>query len=159
MKKNVKNAVETELKNLIYESDNMSLYRINNALHLFGGHSLNINDVFEIMIWGIKNNMDDDFWNTKITSADKDEARSINLIYWLTGGDGMWRIDNNIWKNDWTKMYTVFLDRFDTKIMKIAQSAKTLGDLKNKVKNKLSCEDFYEYGLSMDLIIKDETLL
>lgn len=160
MKKNVKKVVETEIENLIYKSDNISLCRVDNSIHLFGYQDLTINEVFEILVWGIKNrNNDEEFWNVKLTATDKQNARSINIIYWLTGGDKIWKSHNWIWKKEWNELSLVFIEHFDDKIIRLVNSSKTLGDLRNKIKNKLSCEDFYELGLSLDIINKDETLL
>ena len=160
MKKNVKKVVETEIENLIYKSDNISLCRVNNSIHLFGYQDLTINEVFEILMWGIKNrNDDEEFWSIKLTSADKQNARSINIIYWLTGGDKIWKSHNWIWKKEWNDLSLVFLEHFDDKIIKLVKSSKTIGDLRNNIKSKLSCEDFYELGLSLDIINKDDILL
>jgi hypothetical protein len=160
MKKNVKKVVEAEIENVIYKSENISLCRVNNIIHLFGYQDLTINEVFEIFVWGIKNRMDDaEFWNVKLTTADKQNARSINIIYWLTGGDKIWKSHNWIWRKEWNEMSLIFLEHFDEKIIKIVQSSKTMGDLRNKIQNRLSSEDFYEFGLSLDIINKDETLL
>ena len=160
MKKNVKKVVDTELENVIYKSDNISLCRINNAMHLFGYQDLTINEVFEILVWGIKNrDGDDNFWNVKLAAIDKQNARPINIIYWMTGGDKMWKSHNWMWKKEWNDLSLMFVEHFDEKIMGIVKRSKTLGDLRNKLKSKLSSEDFYEMGLTLDLINKDDTLI
>jgi len=155
MKKNVK-----EVENLIYKSNNISLHRIDNTIHLFGYQDFSLNEIFEIIIWGIKNNIDDEeFWNIKITLTDKQAAKPINIIYWLTGGDKIWKNSNWIWKNDWNEMSIIFLEHFEDKIKKMIRGSKTTGDLKNKILDKISSEDFYELGLMLQLINIDDTLL
>lgn len=157
MKKNVK---KIEVDNIVYKSNNISLYRINNAVHLFGDQDFSLNDIFEIIIWGIKNrNDDEEFWNIKLTTTDKQNSKPINIIYWLTGGDKIWKSNNYIWKNDWIELATTFSEHFEDKINKLVKSAKTFGDLKNKISTKITIEDFYELGIMLDLINKDDTLL
>ena len=108
MKKNVK----AEVENLIYKTDNISLHRINNAIHLFGYQDFSLNEIFDIIIWGIKNETDDEFWNIKISNTDRQNAKPINMIYWLTGGDKTWKSDNWIWKNEWNEMSIIFMEHF-----------------------------------------------
>lgn len=155
MKKNVK----TDVENLIYKTNNISLHRINNTLHLFGYQDFSINEIFEIIIWGIKNDADNDFWNIKITSTDRQNAKPINVIYWLTGGDRIWKNSNLIWKNDWNEMSIIFLEHFEDKIANIIKGSKTLMDLKNRINDTVSSEDFYELGIMLDLVNSDDTLL
>lgn len=160
MKKNVKKEVDTEIQNLVYKSDNISLYRIDNLIHLFGYQDLTTNDILEILVWGIKNRMNDDaFWNVKLTTSDKQNAKSINIIYWLTGGDKIWKSHNWIWTKEWNELSLVFLEHFDDKIASLIRSAKTFGDLRDRIKNKLASDDFYELGISLDIINKDDILL
>jgi len=160
MKKNVKKTIETEIKNVVYKLNNISLCRINNNIHLFGYQDLTINEVFEILVWGITNKIDDtNFWNIKLTSTDKQNAMPINIIYWMTGGNKIWKSHNWIWVSDWSKLSIVFLEHFDIKIKKILQNSKTLGELRNKIIKQLAIEDFYELGLKLDIINKDDILL
>jgi len=160
MKKNVKNDVDGEIKNLVYKSDNIYLYRIDSHIHLFGYQDLTTNDIFEILVWGLKNRMNDDaFWNVKLAVSDKQNAKSINIIYWLTGGDKIWKSHNWIWKKEWNELSQVFLEHFDDKIISFIKGAKTFCDLRDRIKNKLSSEDFYELGISLGIINKDDILL
>lgn len=151
MKKNVK----AESENLIYKSNNISLHRINGTLHLFGQHDFTANEVFEIVICGINNNIDAYFWNIKITGADRLGAKPINIIYWLTGGDKIWKSSNLIWKNEWTEMSLIFLEHFEDKITTLLKGAKTLDQLKKNIYSNISSDDFYELGLMLELIITD----
>lgn len=160
MKKNVKKTIETEIKNVVYKSEDMSLHRIDNSLHLFGNQDLTINEVFGILVWGINNKKNDTkFWNTKLTITDKQNAKSVSIIYWMTGGDKIWKSHNWIWNNDWSKLSIVFLENFDVKIKKILGNSKTLGELRDKIRKQLSIEDFYEKGLELGIINKDDILL
>lgn len=56
-------------------------------------------------------------------------------------------------------MSIIFLEHFEDKIKKMIRGSKTTGDLKNKILDRISSEDFYELGLMLQLINTDDTLL
>ncbi len=145
---------------VVYRSGDVSVHRIDGRAHLFGQQDLAIGEAFEMVVWGTRHRPnDEDFWEIKLTQADVQNARPINMIYWLTGGDSIWKTDSWIWDGEWTVLSEVFVEHFGDKIMKAAKSAKTLGDLRRKIKNRLSYEDFYELGISVGIINEDDALL
>lgn len=155
----MKKIVRNEVENIIYKSDNISMHRVNGAIHLLGAHDYTINEVFEIIIWGMKNRADDTgFWDIMLTQIDRQDSRPINMIYWFTGGDKIWKSGNWIWKKEWKEMSQIFAEHFDKRMNKLTKTAKTLGDLRDKITKKISCEDFYELGIMLDLINKEDTL-
>ncbi len=155
MKKIVKKEID-----IIYKSNDITLHRINNTIHLFKDDDYTLNEVLDIIIYGLKTKIEDEsFWNIKLSLADKQNVKPINLIYHLTGSDKIWKQNNWIWKLDWSEMSNTFSEHFDEKIIKLVKASKTLGELKQKIKNNLSGEDFYELGIMLDLINNDDTLL
>jgi hypothetical protein len=97
---------------------------------------------------------DTEFWKLKITNTDKYEANSINLIYYLTGGDSIWKLSKNtIWLIDWIELSNILLSKFNKDITKLLSKCLTLNDLKTKMLNgNIKSELFYEYGLKLNLI-------
>lgn len=155
MKKIVKKEID-----IIYKSNNITLHRINNTIHLFEDDDYTLNEILDIIIYGLKTKIEDDsFWNIKLSLTDKQNVKPINLIYHLTGGDKVWKQNNWVWKLDWNEMSNTFLEHFDDKIIKLVKASKTLGELRQKIKNNLSGEDFYELGIMLDLINDDDILL
>lgn len=136
----------------IYKSNNLTLERIDNQLILSDNNDNSFNEIFDILIYAIRNDIKDkEFWNTKLNNEDKNLSKPINIIYHLTGSDKIWKIDNYIWKNEWQDMIDIFLNEFEEKILKILNKSKTLKGLKHNLKG-LNSEDFYEFGLKNNLI-------
>lgn len=152
MKKIDKRATE----NLIYKNENTSLTRINGILHLLGQNDYSTNDIFDILAWGISNSPDRDFWSAKITEADRMVAKPINIIYSMTGGDRVWKKSNLLWKQEWNKMHSIFLEHFEERLLSMLKRSNTLEKLRKKLNDKITCEDFYELGLKLDLVCNDE---
>lgn len=133
---------------------------IDNKLELIINDDKFINDLFEIVILGINNISiinDKDFWKLKINNIDKNNANCINLIYYLTGGDKMWKYQSiNIWNITWIELSNILLNKFEKEIKKILKSCKTLNDIKINILNgKINSELFYNYGLKENLIKKE----
>lgn len=131
--------------------------RIDNKLYLHIGNDKTISDIFEIVLLSLKNDYlkkEDDFWNIKITDIDKETCVPINYIYYLTGGDKIWKYNKlEIWTEDWQYMSRIFSEFFDAKILNILNKCKKLKDLRNKILNSsITSEDFYEFGLKSNKI-------
>lgn len=145
-----------DVEKLIYKNDSISLVRVSDLLHLYND-VVAYNEIFDILIYGIKNNIkDEEFWNTKITSTDIKNAKIINLIWFLSGAEKVWEDDNPIYKKDWIIMLDVFHEHLGSKIRKILRQT-TLKDLKNRMMKNICIEDFYEVALKEKLVNRNET--
>ena len=146
-----------DVEKLLYKNDSISLVRIDDLLHLYND-VVSYNEVFDILIYGIKNNIkDDDFWKIKITSKDITNAKIINLIWYLSGDTKVWT-DNRIYKKDWIDMLDVFHLHLGKKIHKILKQT-TLKELKKRMTENISMEDFYEIAMEHDLVHSNETTI
>lgn len=146
-----------DVETIIYKNESISIVKINDSLHLYND-VISFNEIFDILIYGIQNQItDQDFWKIKISEQDILNSKPVNLIYFLSGGDSVWK-DNNIYKKEWLEMIDVFIEHFTDRINKVLKIT-TLKDLYTRLKNKLAIEDFYELGLKLDLIHKNEITL
>lgn len=151
----------TVLLSITKDSHSWSLQtNIDNKLELVINDDKCIIDLFEIVILGINDNniiKDKEFWNIKINKIDKEYANCIHLIYYLTGGDKVWKYDSlNIWLIDWNNLSLLLMNKYKTKIDKLLKSSKTLNDIKNNILNgSINSELFYNYGLKENLIKKE----
>lgn len=143
---------------VILKIDDWVLERVSGRLNLVNTiDELATDDIFQIIIWAqkYKSINVEDLWRMRITNEDKINSMPSNLIYYLTGDDKIWK-RNLIWKHDWKDMNSIFLEWFELKIKDVVKKSKTLGQLKNKIKNKIGSEDFYEFGLKFDLLHNNE---
>lgn len=151
----------TVLLSINKDSLNWNLHINNdNKLELIINDDKYINDLFEIVILGLNNSNiinDKDFWNLKINKDDKNNVNCINLIYYLTGGDNVWKHHSfNIWNLNWLELSNILLNKFESKIVKLLKSSKTLNDIKINILNgHINSELFYNFGLKENLIKKE----
>lgn len=141
---------------IILKIGDWKLERLQNKLYLVNNEKVT-DDVFEMIRWSkiykVLNN--ESFWDTRITKEDKININAANVIYWLSGDDQVWKTAS-IWKYDWKDMSIQFMEWFEPSIKKIVKNCQTLGQLKNSISKNIGCEDFYEFGLKHELIIKEE---
>lgn len=145
-------SVATTKKVQVLKNGNWVLEKIENKLYLSNVDNT-INDVFDMVMLAIKDKElnSSDFWNTKVSINDKKDANELNMFYWMSGGDKIWK-DNTLWKKDWSEMAEVFSEHFSDRVLLTLNTCKTLSDIKKKIVNKYSSLDFYELGLKLDLI-------
>ena len=90
-------------------------------------------------------------WDTKITKEMKKNIDIKNALYWLSGGDVEW-IDNNIYNIKWENCYSLFIQKFEKKLLYINEQVTTLGECKEKLIQELSLPIIYEFALKNKLI-------
>ena len=147
-----------DVEKILYKNNSISLVRINESLHLYND-VVTYNDIFEILIYGIQQNVkDEEFWKIKITAADIRNAKIINLIWFLSGGEKVWNEDNRIYKQDWIFMLDIFHEHLGQRIRKILKQT-TLKELRNRMTQYISIEDFYEVALLENLINSNDTTI
>jgi len=146
-----------DVEKLLYKNDSISLVRIDDLLHLYND-VVSYNEIFDILIYGIKNNIkDEDFWKIKVTATDINNAKMINLIWYLSGDNKVWT-DNRIYKKDWVDMLDVFHLHLGERIHKILKQT-SLKELKKRMMNRISIEDFYEVAMQQNLVHSNETTI
>jgi len=147
-----------DVEKVLYKTNSISLVRIGDLLHLYND-VISYTDVFEILIYGIQHNVkDEDFWKIKITATDIKNAKVVNLIWFLSGGEKVWEEDNRIYTQDWMYMLDIFHEHLGDKIRKILKQT-TLKELKCRMIQQISIEDFYEVALKENLVNSNDTTI
>lgn len=149
---------------LLIENKDLTVWRIErNAgrINLVIDDDRSIDDIYELCLLAIGNKSldgDREFWKLKINEADKAGCNPITLIYYLTGGDKIWKHNKqDVWAFDWAKIGTLLLNQFGDRIKKILQNCKTLQDLRSRIlEGPISPELFYDYGLKIGAIRQEE---
>lgn len=147
-----------DVEKLLYKSNSISLVRINDAIHLYND-VVSYSDIFEILIYGIQQNVkDEEFWKIKINATDIKNAKIINLIWFLSGGEKVWNEDNHIYKQDWIFMLDIFHEHLGQRIRKILKQT-TLKELRDRMYQTICIEDFYEVALKEKLVKSNDTTI
>ncbi len=151
---------------LTIENSDMTVWKIeryDDRLALIIDEDRSIDDVFEVCLLSIENKSltnERDFWKLQLTDADRTGANPITLIYYLTGGDRIWKHNrNNIWAHDWARLGVLFERKFGDRIKKILLNCKTLSDLRSKIlEGPINSESFYDYGLKIGAIRQEDEI-
>ena len=93
----------------------------------------------------IKKNFDD-FWAIEIKDIDLYNIRPELALYWLSGGDWEWKVQNN-YKMNWQECNLIFQEEFGMTLISILKKSKTFGDIRNGFKKKLNLSTLYEFAL------------
>lgn len=93
----------------------------------------------------IKKNFDD-FWTIEIKDIDLYNIRPELALYWLSGGDWEWKVQNN-YKMNWQECNLIFQEEFGMTLISILKKSKTFGDIRNGFKKKLNLSTLYEFAL------------
>lgn len=107
-------------------------------------------DVAEGVVLLMKaNNVSDDIWDIKLN---KDTfVDPIKALYWITGGDDIWGNGKNR-IGGWGICGSIFADEFGDEIDAIVANSKTLGDIRDGIKEHLmiitqDVEQYYRYDI------------
>lgn len=85
-------------------------------------------------------------WNTPINKDDLYNTKPENALYWMTGGDEEWMIENNYTKN-WHECYLLFQEEFGLTIIEILEKSETLNDVRKGFIKHLNLDILYEFAL------------
>jgi hypothetical protein len=145
-----------DVEKVLYKNDSISLVRINDQLHLYSD-VVCYNEIFEILIYGIEKNItDEEFWKIRLTATDINQAKTINLIWFLSGAEKVWHDENRIYTLEWLDMLDVFHTHLGDKIRKILKQT-TLKEIKQRMLSRIAIEDFIEVAMQENLL--NDTLL
>jgi hypothetical protein len=97
-----------------------------------------------------KNKNADNFWNIEIKDINYYNIRPELTLYWLSGGDWEWKLQNN-YKKSWQECGIIFQEKFGMTIISILKKSKTLGDIRNEFRKKLNLGILYEFALQNKL--------
>lgn len=149
-----------DLPNFIYENNMSGIYIEQDFLGNFFLEIDNIDlenkiisyDVSEIVailmrVSDVKNN--DNIWNIHI-SDDKDMS-SHKALYWLSGGDKLWKSDK-YYNVHWEDVKNLYNENFSNIIYDIIDDSLTFGDIRDGFKKKLNLQVFYEFALDNNYI-------
>ena len=92
---------------------------------------------------------DRDFWN--ISLKNKYSVDVEKTLYWLTGGDKEWQINNN-YKYKWEEVKSMFIDEYGDIILNIIKNSSKLIHIRNGFLNELNLPKMYEFALKHKLI-------
>lgn len=95
---------------------------------------------------------DDSIWAITINEEKQYDVDAEKCLYWLTGGDKVWRTDSKKFKYSWSECSGYFVDEFSNIIYDIIDDSKTLGDIREYFKKCLNLQVFYEFSLEKNLI-------
>jgi len=90
---------------------------------------------------------DDNLWNTKIKDINLYNTIPKNALYWMSGGDEEWMIEDNYIKS-WNECCSEYQEEFGIPIMNILEKSETLKDVRDGFIKQLSLEILYEFALS-----------
>ena len=94
--------------------------------------------------------LDRKFW--EISLKDKYNINVENTLYWLTGGDREWQINNN-YKYKWEEVKSMFIEEYEDVILNIIKNSSKLIHIRNGFLNELSLPVMYEFALRHKLIM------
>jgi len=98
----------------------------------------------------IKN--DDSIWSLMINEEKQYDVDAEKCLYWLTGGDKVWRNENRKFKFSWGECNNLFIEEFSNIIYDIIDESRTLGDIRAYFRKCLNLQVFYEFALEKNLI-------
>ena len=91
-------------------------------------------------------NWSDDVWNTKIEKDNLYNTKPENALYWMSGGDEEWMIENN-YNKSWSECYLEYQEEFGLKIMNILEKSETLSDVRKGFMKHINLHILYEFAL------------
>jgi len=90
----------------------------------------------------------DDIW--KITISDDKDIHSDKTLYWLSGGDKLWK--DSKYLVDWDDVKDTYINSFSDTIYDIIDDSLSFGDIRDGFKKKLNLQVFYEFALDNGFI-------
>lgn len=88
-------------------------------------------------------------WQMPIT-FDKNISPNKSL-YWLSGGHKEWKTLSN-YKESWSKVGDLFVNKWGDKIKQSVKKSKTLGDIKKYFNKECNFLDIYEFSIKNNLL-------
>lgn len=113
------------------------------------GDEITIDIAEAVSITMLKDHKQDTIWDLPMI-YDRNIS-PIKSLYWLTGGHKEWRTLTN-YKEGWSKMGHIFVDKWGDKITQIVQKSKKLGDIRKSFNKDCNFLDIYEFSLKNSLL-------
>jgi len=129
-----------------WKSNDININRLNNKHFFEIGESVTTDIAEAVAIMMRLNVISKEAWNTKINKDDLYNTKPENALYWLSGGDEEWMIEDNYTKN-WHECYLDFQEEFGLTVIEIIEKAETLDDVRKGFIKYINLNILYEFAL------------
>jgi len=102
------------------------------------------------IIMKYKNNIDSKFWDLEIKNIDYYGIDPVKSLYWLSGGEVEWKINNN-YKKNWIDCSSLYQEEFGIKIISILKKSKNMKEIRNGFLKYLNLPTLYEFALENEI--------
>lgn len=106
------------------------------------------NDLSEAVaiLMRLKSKWNDEIWNLEISEIDYYNIDPSKCLYWLTGGDKEWGVEEN-YKKYWHEVQLEFQEEFGVLIISILKKSKTLRDIRTGFLKHLNLATLYNFAI------------
>lgn len=140
-----RNKIAPTNSNNIWECKNVTITENSNNYYYEIGDNVTM-DVSEAVAIMMRLDIEGEIWNTKVDKKDIFNISPKNTLYWMSGGDEEWVLQDN-YKKEWHECYLEYQQEFGLKIIGIVERSETLNDIQKEFKKYLSLATLYDFAL------------
>lgn len=149
--KRKKELTKSELSDLLYTNQKVSIYRTKNEWFFEIGKEMTTDLAEAVAILMKTKEINEDIWNLELNNLKPEEISPAKSLFYLTGGYQEWSTLEN-YSKPWSECCLDFQEEFGLMITKIIKKSKKLSDVKNGFTKYLNLPIIYDFAISKNLI-------